>query len=147
MKSNQLNVHRVRRLCLLVTIACMVLSVKAGELIYVPVNPAFGGNPNNGPVLLSAAQAQNRTKEKLPASATAEKSELQKFNEMVERSVMSRMASAVTGGVMGLNGQLVPGTVQTQSFTIEITDAGSGVLRVTTTDKNTHESTTFEVGK
>ncbi len=147
MKSNQLYLLVARGLCLLVTTACMVLSVQAGELIYVPVNPAFGGNPNNGQVLLNAAQAQNRTKENLPTSASGEKSELQQFNDMLERSVLSRLASAATSGVMGLNGQLVPGTVQTQSFIIDIQDIGSGLLRIKTTDKITNEFTTFEVGK
>lgn len=30
----------------------------AGQLIYTPVNPSFGGNPLNGPYLLNSAQAQ-----------------------------------------------------------------------------------------
>ena len=30
----------------------------ATEQVYHPISPALGGNPNNGPVLLSAAQAQ-----------------------------------------------------------------------------------------
>ena len=33
-------------------------SVFATQLVYHPVNPAFGGNPQNGPSLLSEAQAQ-----------------------------------------------------------------------------------------
>lgn len=30
----------------------------ATEQIYHPINPVLGGNPNNGPALLSAAQSQ-----------------------------------------------------------------------------------------
>jgi curli production assembly/transport component CsgF len=32
----------------------------AGQLIYTPVNPSFGGNPLNGPYMLQSAQAQKR---------------------------------------------------------------------------------------
>ncbi|MGN6580354.1 MAG: curli assembly protein CsgF [Bordetella sp.] len=32
----------------------------AGQLLYTPVNPDFGGNPLNGPNLLNSAQAQKR---------------------------------------------------------------------------------------
>ncbi|CAM3914282.1 curli assembly protein CsgF [Castellaniella denitrificans] len=32
----------------------------AGQLLYAPVNPSFGGNPLNGPTLLQSAQAQKR---------------------------------------------------------------------------------------
>ena len=31
----------------------------ATELVYYPINPSFGGNPNNAPGLMSIAQAQN----------------------------------------------------------------------------------------
>ncbi|MDY0308461.1 MAG: curli assembly protein CsgF [Castellaniella sp.] len=34
--------------------------VSAGQLLYAPVNPSFGGNPLNGPTLLQNAQAQKR---------------------------------------------------------------------------------------
>ncbi|MCZ4328363.1 curli assembly protein CsgF [Castellaniella denitrificans] len=36
------------------------LPVSAGQLLYTPVNPSFGGNPLNGPNLLQSAQAQKR---------------------------------------------------------------------------------------
>ncbi|WP_224826159.1 curli assembly protein CsgF [Cognatishimia sp. MH4019] len=32
----------------------------AGDLIYRPINPAFGGNPNNFDYLLGTAQIQNQ---------------------------------------------------------------------------------------
>lgn len=36
------------------------LPASAGQLLYNPVNPSFGGNPLNGPTLLQSAQAQKR---------------------------------------------------------------------------------------
>ena len=47
----------------LVTACLGAFPAAATELIYTPVNPVFGGNPLNGPVLLNNAQAQNNKKD------------------------------------------------------------------------------------
>jgi curli production assembly/transport component CsgF len=44
-------------LCVVGMAAC-ALPAFATEQVYHPVSPTFGGNPNNGPFLLSTAQAQ-----------------------------------------------------------------------------------------
>jgi curli production assembly/transport component CsgF len=129
---------------LAVVLACQPGLVNASELVYYPVNPSFGGNPVNGSVLLNSAQAQNKHKD--PDSADLNKTPLQQFNDLLERSILSRLATAATSGVLGSSGQLVPGTVETGNFTITITDLGGGLLRVTTTDKVTGDTSTFEVG-
>lgn len=117
----------------------------ATELVYTPVNPHFGGSPLNGSVLLNAAQAQNKTKD--PDSTLNKKeSALQQFNESLQRSVLGRLAAAATSNILGPNGQLIPGSVETGDFVITITDTGNGSLRVVTTDKLTGASTSFEVG-
>lgn len=36
------------------------LPAMAGQLIYTPVNPSFGGNPLNGSYMLQSAQSQKR---------------------------------------------------------------------------------------
>lgn len=125
------------------------IMANATELVYTPVNPSFGGSPLNGSVLLNAAQAQNKTKDPdapKPLTSTQQTS-LQQFNDILERSVLSRLASAATSGIMGPNGQLIPGTVSTGNFNIQISDLGGGVLQVTTTDKVTGASTSFQVGQ
>ena len=134
---------------LLLTLLCLHgTAVHAGELVYTPVNPSFGGSPLNGSVLLNSAQAQNRTKDPdAPAPMQAnQQTSLQQFNDILERSVLSRLASAATSGIMGSSGQLVPGTVNTGNFSIQISDLGGGLLQVTTTDKATGQSTSFQVG-
>lgn len=115
----------------------------ATELVYVPVNPSFGGSPLNGSVLLNAAQAQNKHKE--PDLATSQKTGLQDFNDLLERSVLSQLASAATSSVLGSNGRLTPGTVETGNFRINIVDLGAGSLRITTTDLLTGQTTSFQV--
>jgi curli production assembly/transport component CsgF len=121
----------------------------ATELVYVPVNPSFGGSPLNGSVLLNSAQAQNKHKDPDVASPTsfASGSSLDQFNNILERAVLSRLAAAATGGIIGANGELIEGTVSTDNFAIDIVDLGGGLLQVTTTDKATGASTSFQIGQ
>lgn len=121
--------------------------VHSTELVYTPVNPSFGGSPLNGSTLLSAAQAQNKTKDPDADLGKDKQTPLQQFNESLQRSVLGRLAAAATSNILGPNGQLIPGTVETGDFVITISDVGGGVLNVVTTDKTTGASTSFEVGK
>lgn len=123
----------------------------ATELVYVPVNPSFGGNPNNGPGLLASALATNKHKEisasGLGASSLLNQSPLDQFNQTLERTVLSRLASSATSQLIGADGKLMPGTFATTNFTITVTDIGGGMLRILTTDKTSGASTSFEVGQ
>ena len=119
----------------------------ATELVYTPGNPAFGGSALNGSVLLNAAQAQNKHRDPDDLSSQlASRTPLEQFNDSLQRSVLSQLASAATSGVMS-NGKLIPGTVQTGDFSIAISDLGGGMLQITTTDKVTGASTTFQVSQ
>ena len=121
----------------------------ATELVYYPLNPSFGGNPLNGPVLLNSAEAQNKHRDPDAGGAgglgSVERTPLQEFNEMLERSILSRLTASAVSSIVGADGQLQPGTVETGNFTIGIVDLGGGLLRITTTDKTTGASTQFEV--
>lgn len=120
----------------------------ATELVYVPVNPSFGGNPINGSILLNSAQATN--KHTAPGTGSSpgftQQTPLQQFNDMLERSILNQIASSAASKVSA-GGKLVPGTVETANFTITIADLGGGLLQVTTTDKATGVSTSFQVGQ
>jgi Curli production assembly/transport component CsgF. len=122
----------------------------ASELAYVPNNPSFGGNPLNGPVLLNQAQAQNHFVEKSSSSASSSASgqtALTQFNSMLQSAILSRVSSAVTSSIVGANGQLVPGVVETTDFRIAITNLQGGLLQIVTTDKNTGQTTQFQVNQ
>ncbi|MBV6271510.1 curli assembly protein CsgF [Alcaligenaceae bacterium CGII-47] len=57
---NRCGSPRTKLQVLLATVAVLPLlagPVVASQLIYTPVNPAFGGSPLNGPYLLQKAQA------------------------------------------------------------------------------------------
>ena len=47
-------------IALVLTLWLPTLSASAGEPVYKPVNPNFGGNPFNDGILLGTANAQNK---------------------------------------------------------------------------------------
>lgn len=130
-----------------VLLGIALASASSTELVYVPVNPNFGGSPLNGSILLNAAQAQNKSKDPDADLGKDKQTALQQFNESLQRSVLGRLASAATSNILGADGQLVPGTVETGDFIITIADTGNGSLTVVTTDKLTGAATAFEVSK
>ena len=129
----------------------MLLAVPAGtamatEIVYQPVNPSFGGNPLNSAHLLNSANIQN----KYPSDPNAPSfgrgsSQLDLFNQRLQSLILDRIASSITGSLFDANGNLQPGTVETSTFLITIVDLGGGVLLITTTDKTTGASTSFEI--
>ncbi|MBC7727956.1 MAG: curli assembly protein CsgF [Microbacteriaceae bacterium] len=110
----------------------------ATDLVYTPVNPSFGGNPNNAPGLLATAQAQNPYK--APTNTP-----LQNFNSSLQQAILSRLTSQSLSYIFGANSKLVPGTYDTLAYTISITDSGNGALKISTLDKKTGAVVSFEV--
>ncbi len=62
----------------------------AGQLVYKPLNPSFGGNPLNGSFLLSKAQAQNKHKANLEQKSSADK-----LKESIERAYINKIVKEV----------------------------------------------------
>ncbi len=120
----------------------------ATEIVYVPNNPSFGGSPLNGPVLLNSANAQNKHTD--PAvnralSALGSRTALDQFNQRLQSMILDRIATSITGSLFDADGNLQQGIVDTSSFSITIVDQGGGVLLITTTDKTTGASTSFQI--
>lgn len=118
----------------------------ASELVYVPVNPNFGGNPLNGTILMNEASAQNHWTDD-GTSGQTKQSPLQQFQTSLENAILSRVSAAVSSSIVGPNGQLIPGVLDTKDFSIAITSLGGGVLQITTTDKSTGQTTQFQVSQ
>ena len=141
------------KLIIAAALACFfTVEVYATDLVYGPNNPSFGGNPSNGIVLLNQAQATNKHKEAIPvspssSSLSSQQSALKQFNDMLSRSILGQLASAATSSVIGTNGKLSPGAVETGNFKINIVDLGGGKIQITTTDKTSGESTEFVVSQ
>lgn len=133
----------------LLAVTCALSShAAATELVYFPLNPSFGGSPLNGSVLLNSALATNRhTDPEAGIDLIEQKTPLQQFNETLERSILNRLAAGASSRIIGVDGQFIPGTLETDNFTITVADMGNGFLNITTTDKLTGGFTTFQVGK
>jgi curli production assembly/transport component CsgF len=134
------------RLAPLALLYILVRPAAATDLVYTPVNPAFGGSPLNGSMLLGVAQATSKHKDPQADFGLGRQSPLEQFSDTLERSILSQLSAAAVSRVMGPNGGLQPGTVETGNFRITIADAGGGVLTITTTDKVTGATTSFQVG-
>lgn len=108
----------------------------ASPLVYAPLNPSFGGNPANGPNLLSVANAQNRTSAPQPTP-------LEKFNASLQQSILNKLSTEATNTIFGTSSTLKPGSYDTGTYRVDITPGSDGSLTVTTTDKTTGATATF----
>lgn len=110
----------------------------ATELVYSPINPSFGGNPNNSGHLLSIAQAQDSFKAPVATPVEA-------FNLSLQRSILSRLSSQVLNTMFGTSNTLAVGTYDTAGYTIKVVDTGNGTLSLTSTDKASGGVSTFVI--
>lgn len=78
------------------TLLLPVVSASAGELIYKPVNPNFGGNPFNDGILLGSANAQNKyTAKKIKQDPT------EQFVRSLQSRLFSGLARQVEDAIFG----------------------------------------------
>jgi len=86
--------------------------VSAGDLVYTPVNPSFGGNPFNSSHLLGIASAQRDATasdagrdEQNGAVDSAGESSAELFARQLESRLLSALAGEVTDAIFGDNPQ------------------------------------------
>lgn len=111
---------------------------QAGELIYRPLNPSFGGDPFVGSYLLGKAQAQDtntdpNARRSQPISST------QRLVQSLESRLISQLISDVGRGEVG------EGSFDSDEFGVVVRDDG-GQLTVQVVDKLTGDVTTINVG-
>jgi curli production assembly/transport component CsgF len=102
-------------------------SVFAGNIVYTPVNPAFGGSPLNGSWLMSEAQAQNQfTQSKSSAAALGQQTNGQKFASQLTSQLYSSLANQITQALFGANAQ-TSGTYTLDGTTISFQRVGGEI--------------------
>ncbi len=121
---------------LAVAIACQ--QAAATEMVYTPVNPAFGGNPLNGTWLLNNAQSQNDHQDPSikSRSSFAGTSALERFTNQLESRLLSQLLDNISNGNTG--------SMSTDSFLINVID-DSGSLTIQVTDRATGEVSEIQV--
>ena len=120
-------------------------SALADQLVYMPVNPTFGGNPLNASGLLANANAQNQTK--APVADPA--SPLEKFQNQLQNAVLSRIQSNVLSDLF--DNKTIdftkPKTYVAGDYVITIQQNADRTVTMTTTDKTIPGSgTTINLG-
>ncbi|UVL59294.1 curli assembly protein CsgF [Pseudomonas sp. B21-032] len=134
-----MNNNKTCSLASLVLLASLASATSATELVYTPVNPAFGGNPLNGTWLLNNAQAQNDHEDpaiKDRTSAFASTSALERFTSQLESRLLSQLLTNINNGNTG--------SLQTDAFIINVID-DSGALSIQVTDRVTGEISEIQV--
>lgn len=94
------------------SVLMLAQQASASELVYQPINPAFGGNPFNGPFLIETATLQNghepndkRTTASGLGSGLAGTSDQQQFVRILQSRLLSDMASKVADAIFGESAQ------------------------------------------
>ncbi|MEO3989082.1 curli assembly protein CsgF [Pseudocitrobacter cyperus] len=108
----------------------------AGQLVYTPVNPNFGGNPLNGSTLLSEAQAQNGYSAPNSDDSFDQTSALSAFTSSIQ--------SQLLGSLMGNVSQGKPGKLVTEDFIVNVTNT-DGQLVMNITDRKTNQTSQIEI--
>ena len=119
-------------------LSALSLSAFAGDLVYQPINPSFGGDPFVGSYLLSKAQSQDtntdpNARRSEPLSSTA------RLVQSLESRLISQLISDVGSGDVG------EGSFDSDEFGVVVRDEG-GQLSVQVVDKLTGDVTTINVG-
>ncbi len=104
-------------------------TASAQQLVYTPINPAFGGNPLNTSQLESDANTQNPFK---PKPTNSNLTQQQLFAQQLQSQLLASLANQVSQAIFGPNAQ----TSGTYSFGGETVDfvRSLGEVTITITD-------------
>ncbi|MFP3833327.1 curli production assembly/transport component CsgF [Chryseobacterium sp. SIMBA_028] len=101
---------------------------KSQQLVYKPVNPAFGGDTFNYQWLLSSANAQNQFDEKNDYSDLLDRvNSLDSFTQSLNRQILSELSRKLFEDQFG-EGSLKPGNYLFGSLYLQITNTNQGLL-------------------
>lgn len=96
------------------------------DLVYRPVNPAFGGDTFNYQWLLSSAEAQNKFTENSDSSRD-QRSDLERFTENLNNQLLNQISRTLFNEQFGEEG-LTEGTFNFGTLFIEIFPSGEGLV-------------------
>lgn len=115
----------------------------ADQLVWVPINPSFGGSSFNADWLMAQAEAQKPEEESVYQTYTSETDALQDFSESLNRQILSRLSSRLIQSAFGET-ELEAGHYEIGDFIIDIEQINTGI-RVIITDPMTGQDTTIEI--
>ncbi len=101
--------------------------VLAQQLIYIPINPNFGGSSFNGAWMQSEAQAEKRFG--APSSSTSSlygTNPLQDFQSSLDNAILSELSQKIVSQVFG-ESALTPGHYQFGNYVVDINPSNDGI--------------------
>ncbi len=117
----------MKKLLLIVILTLFSISAIAQQLVYKPINPAFGGDTFNYQWLMSSASAQNQFDNNLRGALDRSTNSLDSFTENLNRQILSELSRKLFGDQFG-DGDLQPGTYIFGSIYLEVIQTGQGLL-------------------
>ncbi|MGB6151218.1 MAG: curli production assembly/transport component CsgF [Pricia sp.] len=110
------------------------------QMVYKPINPAFGGDTFNYQWLMSSAEAQNGFTD--PNLSDDDQTELEQFQENLNRQLLSSLSRSVFDSQLG--DELQEGTFTVGDLALEIFETGEGLV-INILDTTTGEQTQIVV--
>ena len=83
----------------LLGLSVVATPVAAQQLVYTPVNPAFGGNPFNSTQMLALANAQNQFLPKQQSIQAPTQAEL--FASQLQSTILAGVAQQISNAIFG----------------------------------------------
>ncbi|WP_062060038.1 curli production assembly/transport component CsgF [Aquimarina longa] len=105
------------------------------DLVYKPINPAFGGDTFNYQWLLSSAEAQNTFTDPKGSTSRNQRSNLDRFTENLNSQLLNKISRTLFDRQFGKEG-ITPGTFNFGSLFVEVYRSGEGLV-VDILDTNT----------
>ena len=141
----------MRHLILIISLVTLLVGLGpsertwASELVHDFVNPAFGGNPLNGPFLLNTATLQNSFTEEDGGLVRLPDDLLGDFEARLNRSILSRLSRQLVEDIFGEDGGgITTGTFDIGDLTLVVEEDLDGVL-INITDTLTGDATTIQI--
>lgn len=105
-----------------------IFSGKSQQLVYKPINPAFGGDTFNYQWLLSSANAQNQFDEKNDFKDLLDRANsLDSFTQSLNRQILSELSRKIFEEQFG-DGNIKPGNYLFGSLYLQITTTNQRLL-------------------
>lgn len=127
----------MRTLAIILFLFGCLFTSRAQDLVYKPINPAFGGDTFNYQWLLNSAEAQNKFKD--VSSNSTNQTTLQLFKDNLNNQLLNQVSNSVFLQQFGNNG-IAPGSYVFGSLSVNIYHSNKGLV-VDILDTDTGEQT------
>nr|WP_315173403.1 curli assembly protein CsgF [uncultured Flavobacterium sp.] len=126
---------------IVILLACLLVNSlvsNAQDLVYKPINPAFGGDTFNYQWLLSSAEAQNKFKEDTDLGLE-QQTELERFKDNLNNQLLNQVSNSLFQKQFGDKG-ITEGSYVFGSLSVDIYPSNLGLV-VDILDTETGEQT------